>query len=129
MEDNNLNGHYYSIFESDTAAYIETSTIIKQIKNFPYFEINNNNQMSFYEDLKTFVKHASDSKKFFIIININNISMDNQKRLSYMVKDKTYQTLSLPDNCKIIVTGNKDSIDKELFGLLVIIDVMRESFT
>ena len=49
--------------------------------------------------------------------------MDNQKILSYMVKDKSYQTVSLPDNCKIIVTGNRDSMDKELFGLLVAVDV------
>ena len=48
--------------------------------------------------------------------------MDNQKMLSYMVKDKTYQTLALPDSCKIIVTGNKDGMDKELFSLLVAID-------
>lgn len=40
-----------------------------------------------------------------------------------MIKDKSYQALSLSDNCKIIVTGDKNNMNKELLGLLVVIDV------
>ena len=73
--------------------------------------------------LQKFVNDNKNAQKKFIIINTDNINMSNQKMLSYMVKDKSYQAISLPESCKIIVIGNKDNMDKELFGLLVAVDV------
>ena len=122
MENRNKNRYLHFIFESNNSVYLKENAILDIVKSYPYFEINGNNQASFSEKLEDFINNQTVQKKF-IIINTNNISIDNQKMLSYMVKDKSYQTVSLPDNCKIIVTGNKDSMDKELFGLLVVIDV------
>ena len=123
MENRNKERYLHFIFESNTPVYLKENAILDIVKNYPYFEIDENNQVSFGVQLQEFINNNQTVKKSFIIINTNNISIDNQKMLSYMVKDKTYQTVSLPDNSKIIVTGNKDSMYKELFGLLVVVDV------
>ena len=123
MENRNKERYLHFIFESNTSVYLKENAILDIVKNYPYFEINGDNQSSFIESLQFFINNNNNAQKTFIIINTNNINMDNQKILSYMVKDKSYQTLSLPDSCKIIVIGNKDNMDKELFGLLVAVDV------
>lgn len=123
MENRNKERYLHFIFENNTPVYIKENTILDIVKNYPYFEINADNQESFSQQLQDFINDNHNNQKIFIIINNNNIGINNQKILSCMVKDKSYQTVSLPDNCKIIVTGDKDSMDKELFGLLVVIDV------
>lgn len=122
MENRSKERYFHFIFENNNPVYLKEKTILDIVKDNPYFEITGNNQMSFVESLQKFINN-NITKKIFIIINTNNINIDNQKMISYMVKDKSYQTVSLPDRCKIIVTGNKDNINKELFGLLVAIDV------
>lgn len=122
MENRSKERYFHFIFENNNPVYLKEKTILDIVKDNPYFEITDNNQMSFVESLQKFINN-NIAKKIFIIINTNNINIDNQKMISYMVKDKSYQTVSLPDSCKIIVTGNKDNINKELFGLLVAIDV------
>ena len=69
--------------------------------------------------LTKFLNDNNHVQKTFIIINSDNINMDNQRKLSYMVKDKTYQNLYIPVSCKIIVIGNKEKMNKELLGLLL----------
>lgn len=123
MENRNKERYLHFIFESNNPVYLKENAILDIVKNYPCFEINGNNQMSFIESLQKFINDNHSIQKMFIIINTDNINVDNQKMLSYMVKDKSYQTVFLPDSCKIIITGNKDSMDKELFGLLVVIDV------
>ncbi len=123
MENRNKERYLHFIFESNTPVYLKENAILDIVKSYSYFEINGDNQSSFIESLQFFINDNNNAQKTFIIINTNNINMDNQKILSYMVKDKSYQTLSLPDSCKIIVIGNKDNMDKELFGLLVTVDV------
>ena len=123
MENRNKERYLHFIFESNTSVYLKENAILDIVKNYPYFEIDGNNQASFSEQLQEFINNNQTVQKIFIIINTNNINMDNQKILSAMLKDKSYQTLSLPDSCKIIVIGNKDNMDKELFGLLVAVDV------
>ncbi len=122
MENRNKERYIYFIFESDMPVYIKETAILDVVKDYPYFEINSDNQTSFSEQLQSFINDNYMVQKMFIIINTNNINMNRQKILSYMVKDKSYQTVSLPDYCKIIVTGNQDNMDKELFGLLVVVD-------
>ncbi len=117
----NKDRYLHFIFDSNVPVYLKENVILDIINNYPHFRINGNIQTSFSEQLQDFINSNQTVKKMFIIINIDNINVDNQKILSYMVKDKYYQTVSLPDNCKIIVTGNKDSMDKELFGLLTVI--------
>ncbi len=123
MENRNKERYLYFIFESNTSVYLKEKAILDIVKNYPYFEIDGNNQASFSEQLQEFINNNQSVQKIFIIIDTDNIKKNNQKKLSCMVKDKSYQTVSLPDNCKFIVTGNKDNMDKELFGLLVAIDV------
>jgi hypothetical protein len=123
MENRNKERYIYFIVENNSPIYLKENAFLDIVKNYPYFEINGDNQISFIEPLKKFVDNNDSVQKKFIIINTDNINMDNQKVLSYMVKDKSYQTLSLPDSVKIIVTGNKDNMNKELFGLLVAVDV------
>lgn len=122
MENRSKERYFHFIFENNNPVYLKEKTILDIVKDNPYFEITGNNQMSFVESLQNFINN-NIAKKIFIIINTDNINIDNQKMISYMVKDKSYQTVSLPDRCKIIVTGNKDNMNKELFGLLVAIDV------
>ena len=119
----NKERYLYYIFENKSPVYLKREGILEVIKDFPCFEINEGNQDSFIDALPVFLNDTNNAQKRFIIINTNNINIDNQKKLSYMIKDKEYQTLILPDNCKIIVTGNKDNLDKELYGLLVVVDV------
>ena len=123
MENRNKERYLHFIFENNIPVYLKENAILDIVKDYSYFEINSNNQISFIESLKKFINDNNHVQKKFIIINTDNINLDNQRKLSYMVKDKSYQTVSLPDSCKIIVTGSKDNIVKELFGLLVAIDV------
>ena len=123
MENRNKERYLHFIFENNNPVYLKGNAILDIVKDYSYFEINSNNQISFIESLKKFINDNNHVQKKFIIINTDNINLDNQRKLSYMVKDKSYQTVSLPDSCKIIVTGSKDNIVKELFGLLVAIDV------
>ena len=123
MENRNKERYLYFIFENDNSVYLKENANLDIVKSYPYFEINGDNQSSFIESLQNFINENNNAKKIFIIINTDNIDMNNQKVLSVMVKDKSYQTVSLPDSCKIIVTGNQDGMDKELFGLLVVVDV------
>ncbi|MBR3162299.1 MAG: hypothetical protein IKF19_06190 [Bacilli bacterium] len=115
--------YLYYIFRSNNSVYLKEKAILDIVKDYNYFEINGNNQMSFIEPLQKFINDSFNEKKVFIIINTDDISIDSQKMLSFMVKDKSYQTVFLPDNCKIIVTGNKDKMYKKLYGLLVALDV------
>ena len=123
MENRNTERYLHYLFEINNPVYLKEKAILDIVKKYPHFEINVNNQTSFVESLNEFLNNNYSVQKTFIIINTNNISLDIQRMLSYMIKDKSYQTLSLPDSCKIVVTGNKDNINKELFGLLVVIDV------
>lgn len=123
MENRNRERYLHFIFENNNPVYLKEMGILDTVKKYPYFEINSNNQISFALSMQKFINDNHSAQKIFVIIDTTNINEDNQKVLSCMVKDKAYQTVSLPDNCKIIVTGNKDSMNKELFGLLVVIDV------
>lgn len=123
MENRKKERYLYYILVSNTPIYIKENAILDCVSDYPCFKIDDNNQSSFIEQLQEYINDNQNVQKIFIIINTNNISLDNQKMLSCMVKDKSYQAVSLPDNVKIIVTGNKDSVDKELFGLLVAVDV------
>ena len=123
MENRNKERYLYFIFENNNPVYLKENAILDIVNSYPYFDINGNNQLSFIESLRNFINDNNNAQKKFIIINIDNINMNNQKILSSLVKDKSYQTLSLPDSCKIIVIGNKDNMNKELLGLLVVVDV------
>lgn len=122
--ENKYNDRYlFFFFESKNPVYLKDNSMLDIVKKHPYFEINSNNQSSFIKNLNIFLKNNSNAEKNFIIINTDNIDLNNQNKICCMVKDKSYQTLYLLDNCKIIVTGNKDYINKELLSLLVMIDV------
>lgn len=123
MENRNKKRYLHFIFENNNPVYLKENALLDIINSYPYFEITCNNQMSFIESLQKFLIDNNNTQKIFLIINTDNINVDNQKMLSCMVKDKSYQTVSLPSNCKIIVIGNKDNMNKELFGLLVAVDV------
>lgn len=122
MESKNEKRYIHFIVENNSPVYLKEKTILDIIKKYPNFEINSNNQLTFSDSLQAFINNYSDVQRMFIIINTTNIDVAIQKKLSYMIKDKSYQTISLPNNSKIVVTGNKDNIDKELLGLLVVID-------
>lgn len=113
----------YFIFESDKPVYLKKENLLDIIKKFPYFEITYSNVTTFKEALKEFLNKTTNLEKKYILINTNNITEENQKQLYYLIKDKSYETLIIPDNIKIIVTGNKDNLNKELLSLLVVIDV------
>ena len=122
MESKNEKRYIHFIVENNSPVYLKEKAILDIIKKYPNFEINSNNQLTFSDSLQAFINNNSDVQRMFIIINTTNIDVALQKKLSYMIKDKSYQTISLPNNSKIVVTGNKDNIDKELLGLLVVID-------
>ncbi len=123
MENRNEERYLYYIFKSNAPVYLKEKSILDTVKNYPYFEINGNNQNSFFEPLKDFIYKNIGDEKSYIILNVENISKKNQKALTSLVKDKSYQTLSLSESYKIIVVGNEDKIAKELFGLLVVANV------
>ncbi len=122
MESKNEKRYIHFIVENNSPVYLKEKAILDIIKKYPNFEINSNNRLTFSDSLQAFINNNSDVQRMFIIINTTNIDVAIQKKLSYMIKDKSYQTISLPNNSKIVVTGNKDNIDKELLGLLVVID-------
>lgn len=123
MENNNVDRYLYFLFESMNPVYLKEKALLNIVKKYPSFEIDNNNQDDFIDSLTKFVNENRKTTRMFIIINADDINISNQRILSYMVKDHTYQTLSLPRNAKIIVVGNKNNINKELFALLVAADV------
>lgn len=115
-------GCEYIIFESKSPVYLKDESYLEKLKNYPYFEINADNSCPSnelaYELLKEFILNNESAQIVFIIINTNNITQENQKKLSYMVKDGTWQNISFTDNCKVIVLGNTDEMNNQLLGLL-----------
>lgn len=91
------------------------------IEQSPIFEINSNNYEDIYDSLEKFINEYSNSKRTFLIFNTNNIDLTVQDRFVSFVKNRTYKTLDLPDNCKIIVIGDLEKIKKELSGLLTVL--------
>jgi hypothetical protein len=123
MENNNADRYLHFLFETINPVYLKEKALLNVVRKYPSFEINGDNQTDFIDLLTNFVNENRNTKRMFIIINADDINISNQRILSYMVKDKAYQTLSLPRNTKIIVVGNKNNINKELFALLGIVDV------
>ena len=123
MENNNDDRYLHFLFETINPVYLKEKALLNVVRKYPSFEINGDNQTDFIDLLTNFVNENRNTKRMFIIINADDINISNQRILSYMVKDKAYQTLSLPRNTKIIVVGNKNNINKELFALLGIVDV------
>lgn len=115
-------GCEYSIFESKSPVYLKDKSYLEKLKNYPYFEINADNRCPSnelaYESLKEFILNNASEQIVFIIIDTNNITQENQKKLSYMVKDGTWQNINFTDNCKVIVLGNIDEMNNQLLGLL-----------
>ena len=122
MESKNEKRYIHFIVENNSPVYLKEKAILDIIKKYPNFEINSNNRLTFSDSLQAFINNNSDVQRMFIIINTTNIDVAIQKKLSYMIKDKSYQTISLTNYSTIVVTGNEDNIDKELLGLLVVID-------
>ena len=116
-------GCEYIFFESKTPLYLKDERYLEKLKNYPYFEINADNRCpsneSAYESLKEFILNNANAQIAFIIINTNDITQENQKKLSYMVKDRTWQITSFTDNCKVIVLGNTDEMNNQLHCLLL----------
>jgi hypothetical protein len=132
MIDKKVERYAHLLVKNNSSIYVEEPEIIEAIKGYPCFEISGNCSQeelegkynpdyvlpSWYDYLEKNQKNS----KVFLIINIINTSIENQKRFIGIIKDRSYQTLLIPDNCKIIVVGNeKTIIDKELRGLLVVI--------
>lgn len=113
--------YVYFILKNNNPVYVKEKEILDVLKNYSYFEINSDNQNSFVNSIEEFIEKNNDNK-LFIVIDADNIDNDTQEKLSYMVKDRTYQTLTLPENTKIIVTGDKDKMNKKMLGLLVLVD-------
>ncbi len=120
MANRDSDRYLYFLFDGTNAVYLKEKAILKVVKKYPYFEIDTNNVTSFYDSLKDYINESHE--KYFIIINTDNMSVENQKTLSCFIKDKSYQALTLPENSKIVVTGDKNKIDNELFGLLIVVD-------
>ena len=116
-------GREYIIFESKSPVYLKDESYLEKLKNYPYFEINADNRCPSnklaYESLEEFVLNNASAQIVFIIINTNNITQENQKKLSYLVKDGTWQNINFTDNCKVIVLGNREEMNNQLLGLLV----------
>ena len=114
----------YTIFESKFPVYLNDESYLEKLKNYPCFEINADNKSPSnelaYESLKEFILNNASTQIAFIIINTNNITQENQKKLSYMVKDRTWQHFSFTDNCKVIVLGNTDEMNNQLLSLCYI---------
>ena len=123
MENKNAQRYLYFLFRSKSAVFLKETRILNAFNDYPKYEINSSNQNSFIDDVEEFINNNKDANKSFIVVNIPNITIDNQKKICSMAKDRICLTTPLPDNCKIVVIGNIDEIDKELLGLLVEIDV------
>lgn len=120
MANRDSDRYVHFLFDNTNAVYLKEKEILKIVEKYPYFSIDANNVTSFYDSLKDYINESHE--KYFIIINTDNISTENQKVLASFIKDKSYQALELPETSKIIVTGNKNKIDNELLGLLIVVD-------
>lgn len=120
----NINERYlYFLLESNKPVYVKEPWVLDIVRKYPHFEINNQNQEMFVDDLSSFIRNNKNAKKVFIVIDTTEMTDDVQKRLSCLVKDNSYQAVNLTDNYKIVVTGKSNNINKELLGLLVLVDV------
>ena len=120
----NINERYlYFLLESSKPVYVKEPWVLDIVRKYPHFEINNQNQETFVDDLSSFMHNNGNVKKAFVIIDTTEMNDDMQKRISCLVKDNAYQTLKIFDNCKIIATGKSNNINKDLLGLLVLVDV------
>ena len=111
----NINERYlYFLLESNKPVYVKEPWVLDIVRNYPHFEINNQNQEMFVDDLSSFIRNNTNVKKVFIVIDTTEMTDDVQKRLSCLVKDNSYQAVNLTDNYKIVVTGKSNNINKEL---------------
>ena len=117
-------GKEFIFFECKTPVHLKDERDLEKLKNYPYFEINADNRCPSnalaFESLQEFILNNKSAQIVFIIINTNNITQENQKKLSYMVKDRTWLHFSFTDNCKVIVLGNTDEMNNQLLGLCYI---------
>ncbi len=85
MENRNGERYLHFIFENNNPVYLKNNNILDIVKNYPYFEINANNQASFIETLNVFLNDNYMAKKIFIIIDTNNIKIPSLLRRDYSV--------------------------------------------
>ncbi len=121
MKNKIVDGYMYAFFENNSPLYLGKNGLLDIVKSVPNFEINSTNCEEFYDSLELFINNNSDYIRTFLIINTDNIDLSIQNKLVGLVKDRTYKTLDLPNNCKVIVIGNPDNMNKELFGLLTVL--------
>ena len=123
MENKKTKRYLYFLFEDEGPVYLKEKALLDVLEKYPCFEINGDNCSAFIDDLNLFLDGNYKSKRKFIIIDTEKISIEEQNRLCSIVKDKSYQATFLPDNCKVVVLGKREKMDKELLSLLVVIDV------
>lgn len=120
MEDKISSSYKYAFFESISPLYLDKLSLLDIVKMAPNFEINDNNE-DLYGSLELFFNKYRDLPRIFVIIYTDNIDLAVQGRLVGFVKDRNYRSLKVPSNCKIIVVGNHNDMNRELFGLLTVL--------
>ena len=68
------------------------------------------------------LEEQKDEDISILEINLDNSSIEEQKRFISIIKDRTIMSYNLPGNTKILVySSNMENVDNELMGLLVVI--------
>ncbi len=133
MEDNINERFLYHLVCNYKPVFVSQVNVFELLEKHCYFKIKGDIDNSslegtykdefIYPEWYQYVNNNCYNRRIvFLIIDMNNVSINEQKRFISLVKDRSYQSLTIPDNCKIVViSDNKDNVDKELFSNLLVI--------
>lgn len=101
---------------------INNATIISSICSREelngYFEDDNFVMPIWYQKLK---EKEKDVYNILVIDNISDISFEEQRKFTSLLKYRKVGTLELPKNCVVVITSKKvsnESISEEIFSLV-----------
>ncbi len=65
------------------------------------------------------VNHKNEEQQI-LLINLDKSSIEQQKRFTSLAKDRSIETLVLPNNCHLVFTASDiNDVDKELLGYTI----------
>lgn len=119
----------YFLFNSTQPLYVDfidvfselfEPNVVKISANCTSDELNGNGEE--YPEWYSILLESKDKAHMWLVIDIKASSIEEQARFISMVKDRIYQSLELPINCRIIVLSDAQTkVNNELKSNLVIV--------
>ena len=127
--ENRLERLKYFMRNTTSSVYIDKNIFPNDLFDDVAVKINSNcTDLELYGDIGkkpiwfSELSYKKTNEIVLLKIDLDNSTKVEQRRFLSIIKDKTIGTNILPDNCKILIfSSNKENIDNEIMGLLVVI--------